>query len=353
MVQLNRKPRSLMRHLAYAGLVLSAFIAVMAGRPTRSLAAMAAGTSVQHQDEISPLRVRSLMVLPGETVTFTVVIPHTTSRYVAHPTAGDLVSLGEGRWQWTSPTTPGLYPIEVTTRDGRDAVTVQAFVVVPHDQVQDGLLNGYPIGYYPDKPRSGIKEFGPPIGFIEVTPENEDVLVSPHFRLGQFICKQAADSRKYVVLNERLLLVLEHALVHVNAAGHRASTFRIMSGYRTPAYNRLLGNARYSLHQWGAAADIFIDEDGDGVMDDLNGDGRSDIRDADVLYRLVDEAGSRAGVARFHRGIGQISFEGHARSFRPCGRAGLQNPVVKFLLAERTSSRTPRKSRRACPRRSS
>jgi len=303
MVELTRKPRPFMRHLAYAGLVLNALIAVTAVRPAESLAAMPAGISVQRKGEISPLRVRTLTVLPGETVTFTVVIPHATSRYVAHPAAGDLVSLGEGRWEWTSPTTPGLYPIEVTSRNGGDAVTVQAFVVVPYDQVQDGHLNGYPIGYYPDKPRSGLKEFGPPIGFIEVTPENEDVLVSPHFRLGQFICKQAADSRKYVVLNERLLLVLEHALEHVNAAGHRASTFRIMSGYRTPAYNRLLGNARYSLHQWGAAADIFIDEDGDGVMDDLNGDGRSDIRDADVLYRLVDEAATEPESQGFIGGL--------------------------------------------------
>ena len=303
MVELNRKSRRFVRPLAYAGLVLTTLIAFAAARPAGSFAAMAAGNSVQHQGEISPLRIKTLTALPGETVTFTAVIPHTTSRCVAHPTAGDLVSLGEGRWEWTAPATPGLYPIEVTTRDGRDAVTVQAFVVVPHDQVQDGLLNGYPIGHYPEKPRSGIKEFGPPIGFIEVTPENRDALVSPHFRLGQFLCKQTADSRKYVVLNERLLLVLEHALKHVNEAGHSASTFHIMSGYRTPAYNRSLGSARYSLHQWGSAADIFIDEDEDGVMDDLNGDGRSDIRDADVLYRLVDEAGAEPESQGFIGGL--------------------------------------------------
>ena len=76
-------------------------------------------------------------------------------------------------------------------------------------------------------------------------------------------------------------------------AGYRATTFHVMSGYRTPAYNCSLGNVRFSKHQFGAAADIFIDENGDGVMDDLNGDGRSDIRDAEVLCRLIDNAAAR------------------------------------------------------------
>jgi uncharacterized protein YcbK (DUF882 family) len=174
----------------------------------------------------------------------------------------------------------------VVTPDGRDSVTVQAFVVVPYDRLQGEVLNGYRIGRYPK---------GPPVGFVEVTPENEDVLVSSHFRLKQFLCKQPAGARKYVVLNERLLVALEYVLERVRAAGYRATTFHVMSGYRTPAYNRAIGNVKFSQHQWGAAVDIFIDENGDGRMDDLNGDGRSDIRDAQVLYRIIDAASAREG----------------------------------------------------------
>jgi len=290
MVTLSRKPGFLAGRLARAGLALALAIAVSAARPVESLAVMALGIAVQHQNDISPLRVRALTLLPGETVTFKLVAPGQAPGYVAQPAGGELAQLGTGRWEWTSPREPGLYPIEVVAADGGDAVTLQAFVVVPYDELEDGLLNGYRIGRYPKKPHNGLPEYEPPTGFVEVTPENEDVLVSPHFRLGQFLCKQSADSRRYVVLNERLLHVLECALARVNEAGYRASTFHIMSGYRTPAYNRAIGNVRYSLHQWGAAADIFIDENGDGVMDDLNGDGVSDIRDADVLYRLVDDA---------------------------------------------------------------
>jgi hypothetical protein len=39
---------------------------------------------------------------------------------------------------------------------------------------------------------------------------------------------------------------------------------------------------------YGDAADLFIDSNGDGVMDDLNRDGRSTIADARVVSEAVD-----------------------------------------------------------------
>ena len=277
-----------MGHLAYAGLALSLVATARTAEPSAAVAA--AGIAVQCQDEISPLRVRALTVLPGETVTFELVAPESALGYVAQPTGGQLVMLDTGRWEWTSPPDPGLYPIQVIAPDGAAAVILQAFVVVPYDRLQGDFMNGYRIGRYPKKPLRGLADYRRPAGFVEVTRENEDVMVSPHFHLKQFLCKQPADSQRYVVLNDRLLLALEQVLERVNQAGYRATTFHIMSGYRTPAYNSSLGNVSYSLHQWGAAADIFIDENEDGVMDDLNSDGLSDIHDAEVLYQIVDDA---------------------------------------------------------------
>jgi len=298
-------PPAFMMRLAYTALALGALTVVAAARPPEPPAAEAAGFAVRYRNVISPDRVRALTVLPGETVTLEVVDRDPGSGYVARPAAGRLVPLGTRRWVWTAPPAPGLYPIQVVAPDGSDSVTLQAFVVVPYDRLVGELLNGYRIGRYPANSRRVPAGYGPPAGFVEVTRENEDVLVSPHFRLKQFLCKQPAGSRKYVVLNERLLVALEYVLERVNEAGYRATTFHIMSGYRTPAYNRSLGNVRYSLHQWGAAADIFIDENGDGVMDDLNGDGRSDIRDAQVLYRLIDGAAARPEAQGLIGGLGE------------------------------------------------
>jgi len=288
-----RSPR-----IAYPALALGALTVVAVAPPAAPPPVKAPGFAVRYRNVTSPDRVRALIVRPGETVTVEVRDRAAESGYVARPTAGRLVPLSAGRWAWTAPPAPGLYPIQVVAPDGSDSVTLQAFVVVPYDRVQGELLNGYRIGQYPRNP---------PAGFVEVTRENEDVLVSPHFRLKQFLCKQPAGSRKYVVLNERLLVALEYVLERVNAAGYQATSFHVMSGYRTPAYNRSIGNVRFSQHQWGAAADIFIDENGDGRMDDLNRDGRSDIRDAEVLYRLIDAAAARPGGLGLIGGIGKYA----------------------------------------------
>jgi hypothetical protein len=215
---------------------------------------------------------------------------------------GETVALAalDQRWTWTAPAMPGLYPLHVVSNDQRDSLTIQAFVLVPYDRMRGEYLNGYRIGRYPAHPLRGLDIYRAPTGFVEVTRENENAFVSPHFRLKQFLCKQAGGYPKYVVLNEALIQRLEHLLELTNAAGYSASTFYVMSGYRTPAYNRALGNVLYSRHTFGSAADIFIDENHDGVMDDLNRDGRSDERDAEVLYRLFDGPQNGGGLGKYH-----------------------------------------------------
>ena len=289
-----------MKRLAYTVLPLSVLFVIIAALPAVASAAVLFG--VRYQNEILTNRVNALTVLPGKAVTFEVIDPDPKSNYVAQPTGGQIVPLGTGRWVWTSPSKPGLYPIQVGAPDSGETVTLQAFVVVPQYRLRGEFLNGYRIGRYPKKPLSGFFSM---TGFVEVTKENEDVLVSPHFRLKQFLCKQPSSSRKYLVLNERLPLALEYVLERVKMAGYRATTFQVMSGYRSPSYNRSLGNVRFSQHQFGAAADIFIDENGDGVMDDLNADGRSDIRDAEVLYRLIDDAAAQPEGQKLIGGIGK------------------------------------------------
>ena len=209
---------------------------------------------------------------------------------------GETVSLqaADRRLQWTAPARPGLYPVRM------DSITIQAFVLVPAQQMRGEYLNGYRIGRYPAQPLRGLSIYRAPTGFIEVTRANENEFVSPHFQLKQFICKQAGAYPKYIVLNEKLVDRLEELLALANASGYSVSTFHVMSGYRTPAYNKALGNVVYSRHTFGSAADIFIDENHDGVMDDLNRDGRSDERDAEVLYRLFDEAQGRSGMGKYH-----------------------------------------------------
>jgi hypothetical protein len=39
---------------------------------------------------------------------------------------------------------------------------------------------------------------------------------------------------------------------------------------------------------YGDAADVFVDADGDGVMDDLDGDGKITVHDAQVLCAVAE-----------------------------------------------------------------
>jgi hypothetical protein len=143
---------------------------------------------------------------------------------------------------------------------------------------------------------------------VEITEENRDVLLSDHFRLGEFDCKLEAPYPHYAALQTALMVKLEGIADELNRRGLPGDHIRVMSGFRTPEYNRSIGNRTvYSRHLAGDAADIFVDRDGDDRMDDLNGDGRINRRDSRLLLALVDamdqstDYGSLVGGASAYR----------------------------------------------------
>lgn len=237
-------------------------------------------------------RVASTSALPGEVLTL--AVDGGRDGYLLEPGAGRVVATTESGWRWVAPETAGSYAFRVRSPSD-ETIHVNVFVLVPRSGVRNGELNGYRIGAYrvtPTRPQ--------PRGFIEAGPDDEDILVSPHFTLGQFLCKQPGTPR-YAVVSVPLLMKLEAILASVVAAGHDVRTLQVMSGYRTPWYNREIGNTTtLSHHLYGEAADIFVDADGDGTMDDLNGDGRKDVADARLLFRMVEavERAERAGLPR-------------------------------------------------------
>ena len=183
---------------------------------------------------------------------------------------------------------------------------MHAFVMVPATEVKAGLLNGYRICEYPAAPPKGNPLYLPPSGFIEVTRENQDTKLSPHFTLKQFLCKEDTTRSfpKYVLFKERLPLKLEAVLERVNAMGFGVDTLHVMSGFRTPYYNRAIGDVKYSMHQWGSAADIFIDPLKKDRMADLNHDGQVDIQDSKALYDDIERMLVTKELARFQGGLG-------------------------------------------------
>jgi len=264
---------------------------------------------VQVRHEVVPYRVFAIFAMPGEEIPLRVLTPLPQPPVVLSTGAASGASPVPARrgvgWTWKAPSRPGLYPLSLENPVTGSSMTLQIFVMVPASEIRGGALNGYRIGHYPSTPLRGLAIYQPPGGFVEVSPENLDTPVAPHFTLGQFLCKQPGAFPKYLVLREKLLLKLEFLLAEVNRRGLRAESFFVMSGFRTPSYNRAIGNVPYSRHQWGGAADIFIDESPkDGVMDDLNGDGKVDTRDADLLFELADGLVEKESYPSLTGGLG-------------------------------------------------
>ena len=238
---------------------------------------------------LSSYRTVGIYVLPRDTLTIEVVHGPENATYSMLTTNGEATRRKIKKWSWEAPDQTGLYPFNIVEHTTGDSINLHVFVMVPFDRIRDGYLNGYRIDSYPTILFKSLPIYKPPSGFIEVTRENEDTLIAPHFTLKQFLCKQESSYPKYVVLQEKLLIKLESILEKVNGSGYRCDTLHIMSGYRTPYYNKAIGNVKYSRHIYGGAVDLFIDENPpDGMMDDLNGDGTIDYRDAAIIYHSID-----------------------------------------------------------------
>ena len=269
----------------------------------------AASFSITFSGESAAYRDVSASVLPGATLALEASGP--PGDYTLQAADGGVVTSGAPRqWHWRAPRVPGVYDLRfgspVAKDKDQDAIVLHVFVMVPATEVRDGFLNGYRIGQYPSKPLNDNPLYLPPAGFIEVTKANQDTKVSPHFRLKQFLCKEDTSKTfpKYVVLKERLPLKLEAILERVNMRGFHVDTLHVMSGYRTPYYNHAIGDVVYSQHQWGSAADVFVDKDDRGRMDDLTQDGRVDADDSKYLYDLVEQLLDEPGYGKFQGGMG-------------------------------------------------
>jgi uncharacterized protein YcbK (DUF882 family) len=190
---------------------------------------------------------------------------------------------------FVAPSKPGFYRLVVSRgATYRQIISEPTLaVMVPFEHRVGGVLNGYRIGtYLADR----LSQHDRPEGFLEVSEKDIDLRISTNLRLGDFLTHDAQQDvwPKYVALNPRLLDKLELVLAKVgtrarfsqpDATGNIA--FDVHSGFRTPAHNARIGAAaRDSRHQYGDAADVAID---------ANGDGRVTASDEWLIARAVDQ----------------------------------------------------------------
>lgn len=200
-----------------------------------------------------------------------------------------------------APPDPGMYKLAVEFGKATQAVEdLRVITLVPFGEKKNDRIGLYYLGRWPyekgGRPRSPA--YANPSGFVEVTRENRDTAVSEHFKLGDFLTKNQHDVwPKYVLLDPRLLDKLELTIAELEQRGVKVRHVHVMSGFRTPAYNESGGNTAgrgdLSRHMYGDAADVFVDNDRNGTMDDINRDGRVDTKDAETIADAVLRVESR------------------------------------------------------------
>ena len=183
--------------------------------------------------------------------------------------------------------TPGVHAIPTTSPDSSFAFVT----LTPWQRKLGSHVNGYHMGFWPGERSIVTAQYENPEGFIEVSRDRAETRISTHFTLRDFLTHdQAHVWPKYVVVREELIDKLELVLDALRSFGVATQHVVVLSGFRSPQYNARgngEGMARSSRHQFGDAADLIIDANRDGRMDDLNRDGRVDFDDTQVIDRAV------------------------------------------------------------------
>ncbi len=228
--------------------------------------------------------VRVRFAMPGEAVEFPIQVgaDPTALRYAWVPLADTTSPVSERTFAGSdvaAPTRPGFYHMLLVRGQNRSVLHAPVLaVMVPFAAKIGGIMNGYRIGTYLSerlRSHSASPRSAPPRGFIEVREPDADIPVSAHFRLRDFLTHDGQEDvwPKYVALNPHLLDKLELVIAKLaewraaskDTSGNPRMPLVVRSGFRTPTHNAVVRRAaRDSRHQYGDAADVAMNVDGNG-----------------------------------------------------------------------------------------
>lgn len=235
--------------------------------------------------------VRMRFAMPATTIEFPLVVggDPRSLRYewlrLGDTTAADSSQALRGA-NVVSPRRPGFYQLAVRRGTEREVMKEPILaVLMPFQRKVGGMLNGYRIGTYLTERLAG-RDADHPEGFLEIGSGHVDLKLSTHLTVGDFITHDAQEEvwPKYVAINPRLLDKLELVIAEVQRTRGRVRVIDLAlgvhSGFRTPWHNaRVPRAAGDSRHQYGDAADVVMD---------ANGDGRITARDGMLVANAVE-----------------------------------------------------------------
>ena len=206
---------------------------------------------------------------------------------------------------FTAPESPGIYyiPLLITSPGlRRDA---QLCIVVPYRaagrKVERGVnvhADGQEIGEYRHTSRSGnrkVKEnpesYQPPVWWFRLTDQNRLFEIVPGVAADELVAPAEDTGRQHTDMPPvaypmwKAIWTVKRA---VGELGIPPEAVKLISVFRSPAYNRGIGSNAFGRHIYGDAFDFYISLDGGEKAADLNHDGKLDRRDAYPVVGLIE-----------------------------------------------------------------
>lgn len=271
-----------------------------------------ANFSIVYDDLKIPLKIFSIFVMPGEEIKFSIAEEDRGQMYQIE--LGGKIFESESSFTWQAQSESGHYQATIKEKNNDSSaseIKINVFVLHSHQEKNGQYLENFRIGHYPEIPVDKSEYYTKPDGFLKIEESLLEVNLTPHFKMEQFLTSQSEKLPQFIAIQESLLLKLEFFLEEVNNAGYQADTFGIVSLYRSPYFNKELGNnTDLSRHLFGDAADIYIDNSGNEWMDDLNEDGNSTRADADILYDLAVKFDQKEEFSALQGGVSSYKGNG-------------------------------------------
>ncbi|MFP4380380.1 MAG: hypothetical protein ACLFUS_07745 [Candidatus Sumerlaeia bacterium] len=292
---------------------------------------------------------RLLLIEPGETLDFSMALGQveadrrspafrassesggrhvieSSRRVELDTTGGTMQAFTPDNFSWKAPDNPGLQMINVeirqsylvegqaTEKDSSDSTILlgqkQIPVMVQYPFKRDEtLIERYPLGMYPDETAPSVpgavsrdpSRYAPPKWFVKIDSNTRDYKVSEHFKLGDFASPSERDEPHFVSIDPKLITFLELVTDTVQQRYGPEAQVKILRSYLSPLERQRLDQrgasyTQFTRYQYGDAAALIVDIDGDGKLDDLNNDNRVDREDANALADLLDEVKRNADM---------------------------------------------------------
>ncbi len=104
-----------------------------------------------------------------------------------------------------------------------------------------------------------------------------------------------------MAISPRLIDRLERLRAKLVTADRPEPLIVILRAYISPneagqLRRKGLAMAEFSRNLYGDGAAIIVDANGDGVMDDMNDDGKIDLHDVDYVSRVIEQIERETGV---------------------------------------------------------